>query len=134
MLERLFFKAFFAALVARGYGTIDWRSDETDVRFRCVYEYLRSLERKGTNLARLVDRLRPDPISGSNPALDTNLMHLQPGVVKAPNHNYEGVELSVAAGDMRRLLEALPEDLKNIIEPAADAFVRKESKLDIARA
>jgi len=85
-------------------------------------------------LARLVDRLRPDPISGSSPALDTNLMHLQPGVVKAPNQTYEGVELFGTSGDIKRLLEGLPEDIKNVIEPAADAFVRKNSKPDVQRA
>src|SRR5271163_3489228 len=125
MLERLFFRAFFAALVAKGCRAIDWRSDETDARFRRVYEYLRSQRGNGANLARLVDRLRPDPISGSSPALDTNLMHMQPGIVKAPNPEYEGVQLSGYPEDVKRLLEILPFDLKNVIEPAAAVFLEK---------
>jgi hypothetical protein len=127
MLERQFFRVFFAALVAEGYTAIDWRNDDTDARFRCVYEYLRSQRNRGRNVARLVDRLRPDPLSGSSPALDTNLMHMQPGPVRASNPSYEGVQLSASSADFSRLLGNLPEDLRSVIQEAAGAFIKKTS-------
>ncbi len=129
MLERLFFRAFFAELASEGHGVIDWRSDETDARFRCVYEYLRLKRQQSNlpNLARLVSRLRPDPLTGASPALDTNLMHMQPGSVSAPNPSYEGVRLSGSRADVDRILADLPEEMRPIISGAAKAFIRKES-------
>lgn len=129
MLERLFFRAFFAKLASEGQGTIDWRSDETDARFRCVYEYLSSKKHEANlpNLARLVSRLRPDPLTGASPALDTNLMHMQPGSVRAPNPTYEGVRLSGSRAEVDRVLAELPEEMRPIISGAAKAFIRKVS-------
>jgi hypothetical protein len=114
MLERLFFRAFFATLAASDYSTIAWRSDETDLRFRKVYERLRNKDR-GPNLARLLNRLRPDPITGSYPALDANLMHMQPGFVEAPNPDYEGVRLSGSHEEVQRLIAKLPDDLRDFV-------------------
>jgi hypothetical protein len=124
-LERRFFRAFFAALVKHGCDRIEWRSDETQTRFRRVYEYLRAHKDEGPNVARLVDRLRPDPISGSTPALDANLVHLQPGFVEAPNPHYEGVRLSALPSDAERLAEMLPDDVRPLINTAAEAFVAR---------
>jgi hypothetical protein len=129
MLERLFFRAFFAELASEGQSVIDWRSDETDARFRCVYEYLRSKKHQSNlpNLTRLISRLRPDPLTGASPALDTNLMHMQPGSVRAPNPSYGGGRLSGAGAEVNRVLAELPKEMRSIISGATRAFIRKES-------
>lgn len=134
MLERLFFRAFFATLAARGRRFIDWRDDDTDARFRCAYEFLRSQANTGESVALLVDRLRPDPISGASPAFDTNLMHLQPGFVSAPNPEYEGVRLAGTPADLKRILFSLPKDLRPVVSGAAEAFIQKSSKSRSKRA
>lgn len=125
MLERLFFRAFFAELAINGRRLLDWGDDDTDARFRCAYEFLRSHANAGQNVARLVDRLRPDPVSGTSPAFDTNLMHLQPGFVSAPNPDYEGVRLAGSFADAKRLIRSLPKDLRSVVPGAAEAFMKK---------
>jgi hypothetical protein len=122
MLERLFFRAFFASLAAKEFNTIAWRSDETDLRFRKVYEHLRARERS-PNLNRLLNQLRPDPITGSHPALDANLMHMQPGYVEAPNPDYEGVRLSASKDEADRRIEKLPDEIREFVREAAQIFI-----------
>jgi len=127
MLERLFFRAFFAALVKRGFTVVAWRSDETSARFRRAYEYLREQRSRGPDLARLVSRLGPDPVSGSHPAFEANLLQMQPGDVTAPNPEYAGVRLLATPLDAERLSRDLPDDIRGVLDGAADAFVKPTS-------
>lgn len=124
--ERDFFRAFFAALVENKVSSIDWRADETARRFRRVYQYLRREQSHSPLLPDLVRRLRPDPITGANPALDSALVNLQPTDLSAANPSYERVLLMVPPSMTNQLIEALPEELHSIVREAARIFCQDD--------
>ena len=130
MLERKFFRAFFAALVAEGITRINWRSDEADTRFRNVYDFLKKNAGATLEMQKLVNRLRPDPLSGSHPALHANLLHMQPGNVTAPNPGYEHVLLSAIPSDTTRFIGDLPSELRSLIWGAVKAFLTGATEAD----
>lgn len=124
MMEREFFRAFFAALVESGTTSMGWRMDETAARFQRVYEYLRQQQHQNAALKPLVRRLRPDPITGANPALDSALMNLQPTDLTAPNPSYERVLFTVSPNTARQIVESLPAEFRPAVRGAAKVFAQ----------
>ena len=80
MLERIFFRALFEAIVRRGIIRIKhWNgSDEENIRFHRVYEVLSKVDLINDELRRLMGRLGPNPLSGRYPAFWENLIAIHP--------------------------------------------------------
>ncbi len=133
MLERHFFKAFFASLVQREHEILSLTQPETDLRFERSYGVLLAVEDPSPSLIRLLDSLRADPVSGTVRALHANLLRLQPGVVSIPNPTYGYATLQATDDGAEHLAEVFGNGFPEAFEQAVEAFLADNDVSHAAR-
>lgn len=128
MLEYQFFKAFFARLAREGELSLALGGSDIDARFHDAYRALLETPGRTPLLRRLLDALRPDPITGSATALHENLLRLQPGVVTIPNFQYRHASLfDDDSGAVEALIDCFGESFPSMLDRAVDAFLSGSS-------
>lgn len=109
----------FLVRVARADGSLDL--GDFDARFQRAWRELSRGPLDVEDLIDLVQRLRPDPISGVSPTLHQCVHRLQPGRLAMPNPGYSDGAVLLSPTDDDHLA-ALGQDFPARFEAAVAAY------------
>lgn len=118
-LEDAFVEKFLVAVAIQGrldFGELDWR-------FMRAYRVLEQVPDPADVLQDLLNRLRPDPLTGVSQALHAGVYRLQPGRVMIPGPLYKSIEVLMTPVDDGGVLESLGPNFAVQFEAAVQAYL-----------